>query len=267
MSKADPGFFLIEQEGHSAQWVQAAAQTGQTARPVQGAQTGQPGGRTLLRLEGVSKRYGSRQVLRDLNFSLPAGRLIGLCGPNAAGKTTLLRLIAGFIPPSAGKIQRSETTISYVLRPEDFYRWMTVSDALEYYGDFHRDFDPVKARRLVSEARLSPGQKISRLSQGQKERLCLLLALSRRAQLYLLDESAAGIDPEFKRDFRRFLLANLPTGATALMATHLLKDFETLFDAILLLRNGQAEFYETDDIRDQRRQSIEQFYLEVTTHA
>ena len=112
MSKADPGLFSIEQEGHSAQWGQAAAQTGQTARPVQGAQTGQPGGRTLLRLEGVSKRYGSRQVLRDLNFSLPAGRLIGLCGPNAAGKTTLLRLIAGFIPPSAGKIQRSETTIS-----------------------------------------------------------------------------------------------------------------------------------------------------------
>lgn len=220
----------------------------------------------ILRLENVSKSYGSHRVLQNLSFSLASGRLIGLCGPNAAGKTTLLQLLAGFLSPTAGRVQRL-VPCSYALQPEDFYPWMTVEDTLEFYEDFHKDFDRPKALRLTAAAVLPPKARLSRLSRGQQERLCLLLALSRQVPLYLLDEPAIGMDPELKRDFRRFLLQNLPAQATVIMATHLLKDFETLFDGLLLLQKGQAAFYETDELRRQKGRSIEQFYLEVTAHA
>ncbi len=217
----------------------------------------------VLRLQGLTKRYRRHTVLENCSLELPSGRIIGLCGPNGSGKTTLLKIIAGIIPATGGSVIKEKCTISFVLPTDCLYLWMRVKDALFYFENFYPDFDSEKARELLHAQDLAPEQKIFYLSHGNRERLCLLLSLCRRADLYLMDEPASGIDPEFKRGLKQLLLAHLPEGSTVLMATHLLRDFETVFDSVLLIREQKLELYDADEIRELLHRSVEDFYTEV----
>ena len=221
-------------------------------------------------IENLSKSYGKKEVLVDLSFNFPANRVIGLLGENGIGKTTLLKLLADILKPDAGYIRLdgelvsrlTREKVSFLLRAESFYGFMTVQDAIHYYRDFYRDFDIPRAWQLAEEFGLNPKEKIKKLSSGVKERLCILLCLCRRVPLYVLDEPVAGLDPKFKHESVKAMLAHIGDEQTVIIASHLLRDLETIFDEIVILRNDSVLQACTDDIRALGK-SVEQFYLEA----
>ena len=152
----------------------------------------------LLRMRGVRKGYGGAYIFQNLDLTVSKGRIVGLIGDNGTGKTTLLRLLAGLIPPDDGEVIRQESIlgksgISYLADSSWFYGWMKVRDAVSFYSNFYRDFDVNKAQLLLQESSIKPGKKIRRLSAGEAQRLCMILAVSRKAGLYLMDEPASSV--------------------------------------------------------------------------
>lgn len=220
----------------------------------------------LMELDHVGKLRGGKRVLREVSFPIRAGRIIGVAGDNGLGKTTLLELMAGILQPDEGTIRRGCGRISYVTVKEDFYSWMKVKDALIFYRDYYENFDLQRAKTLLKESGISEKDRIAALSRGQQERLFLILAVSQEAEVYLMDEPLSGVDPYFKKDFRRFLLQNLPEDAAVVMATHLLREMEQLFDEAVFVMKSGVQFLRTDEIRETYGTSIEQYYLEVRKH-
>lgn len=230
----------------------------------------------FIQIEGISKKYDNKYVIKDVSMSIPSGRIIGLLGDNGIGKTTLLKLLGNLQKPDKGEIridnlpvtQVSAKDIVYLLEPANIYDWMKIKEAIAFYSDFQADFDKEKALRICGEFGLDPNAKITRLSKGNKEKVCLMLAFSRNAKLYLLDEPLGGIDPTLKKNIKKFILENIPTDATIIMATHLLKDLEVLFDQIIIIIGvGKIIYVDTDEIRETRNQSIDEYYAEVMENA
>lgn len=225
----------------------------------------------LMEVIQVTKRYQGETVLDQISLQIEAGRVIGLLGKNGVGKTTLLRILSNLNNPDEGKVllegrvmdYRSITKLSYLFGENEFYDWMRVMDAIQYYRDFYPDFDVERANRLCQEFHLEPKKKISKLSRGNKERLFLLLALCRRVKLYIMDEPMEGLDPSFKRNLKKILLENLPEGATVVLATHLLKDLELLFDQVMIMHGNQVKVIDADEIRSKLNMSVEDYYMEV----
>ena len=220
----------------------------------------------LMELEHVGKIRGEKHVLHDVSFAVKAGRIIGVAGDNGQGKTTLLALMAGLLRTDAGVIHRYADRISYVNVKEEFYNWMKVKDALFFYRDYYDNFDIARAEQLLEENGIAQQMKISVLSRGLQERLFLILAVSQTAEIYLMDEPFSGLDPYFKKDIRRFLLQNLPENATIVMATHLLREMEQLFDEVIFVMKSGVQLLKTDEIREKYGKSVEQYYLEVMKH-
>lgn len=220
----------------------------------------------LLEMRNVKKFMNQRFVLENVDLQISAGRMIGVIGDNGRGKTTLLKLMAGLRSVSSGDIIRNTDKISYVSSGEDFYDWMKVKDALQFYDGYYERFHYGKAVGLLEESEIFPGDRIQKMSRGQRERLCLILAISQEAELYLMDEPLSGIDPYFKKDMRQFLLKNLPEGATVVMATHLLKEMEQLFDEVIFVMGDEICSMETETIREKYGKSVEQYYLERMRH-
>lgn len=230
----------------------------------------------FIQIEGISKKYDNKYVLKDVSMSIPSGRIIGLLGDNGIGKTTLLRLLGNLQKPDKGEIRIDNTPASqmkakdivYLLEPANIYDWMKIKEAIAFYSDFQPDFDKERALRICCEFGLDPNAKITRLSKGNKEKVCLMLAFSRNAKLYLLDEPLGGVDPTLKKNVKKFILENIPTDATIIMATHLLKDLEVLFDQIIIITGeGRIIYVDTDEIRETRNQSIDEYYAEVIENA
>jgi ABC-2 type transport system ATP-binding protein len=225
----------------------------------------------LMEVIQVTKRYQGETVLDKISLQIEAGRVIGLLGKNGVGKTTLLRILSNLNNPDEGKVlfegklmdYRSITKLSYLFGENEFYDWMRVMDAIQYYQDFYPDFDIERANRLCQEFHLEPKKMIKKLSRGNKERLFLLLTLCRRVKLYIMDEPMEGLDPSFKRNLKKILLENLPEGATVVLATHLLKDLELLFDQVMIMQGNQVNVIDTDEIRSTLNKSVEDYYMEV----
>ncbi len=220
-------------------------------------------GGTLLTMRQANKWLDGRKIINMADLTIKKGRIIGVVGDNGYGKTVLLKMMAGLMEQDSGEIVRYTKEISLVLSGRSFYPWMRVMDALKYYRDFYDDFDINRAQQLIGESALEPDRKIRLLSTGQQERLCLILALARNSRLYLMDEPLNGIDPPFKKDFKKFLLANLPEDASVVMATHLLKELEYLFDEVLFVTRYGIRQMETEEIREKYHQSVEDYYMEV----
>lgn len=224
----------------------------------------------MILAQNLSKSYGKKRVFQELSFALPEGRVIGLLGENGVGKTTLLRLIANILQPEEGSIhiagqkvsRKTGKLVSYLLDASNLYAFMTVQDAVQYYKDFYADFDREKALALCEEFHLELKERISSLSKGNQERVCLLLALSRDVPVYLLDEPVAGFDPKFKQDFVKILLKNLPENATVILSTHLLRDLSSIFDEVMILKKDGIVMENADAIRKENK-TIEEFYMEV----
>lgn len=224
-----------------------------------------------LKIENLSKSFGKNIIFNNLSFSISKGKVVGLLGENGIGKTTLLRIIAGLENPDSGSVLINGDTISYqtkekisfLMEPFNLYPWMRIKDAIAYYKDFFTSFDVNKANELCNQFNLDLNLKIKILSKGNKERVCLMLNLSRKVPLYLLDEPIGGLDPKIKKDIIQTLLSNIEEDSTTVIATHLLRDLQTIFDDVMILKKDKVTLFSADEIRENYNKSIEEYYLEV----
>ena len=233
---------------------------------------------SIMEISGVEKQFGSVKALRGVDMSIPDGQIVGLLGPNASGKTTLLKTIAGLLQPSAGKIRYNEgaasgpdarKTIGFCPDAMSFPNWMKARDAFTFFKDMYADFSRERADELIGILELKDimSSDIRRLSKGMKERLVLALTFSRETRLYLLDEPLDGIDPVGKTRVIDAILAMKPDGASTLVSTHLVKDIERIFDSVFFLSKGKIVFSGVcDAMRDESGKTVEQTYLEVFTN-
>ncbi|MCL2478809.1 MAG: ABC transporter ATP-binding protein [Treponema sp.] len=230
---------------------------------------------TVLEITGLKKRFRDCEALQGVDMSLPAGQIMGLLGPNASGKTTLLKTVAGLLQPTAGSIRYCEDaapgpdarkTIGFCPDILAFPQWMRVRDAFIFYRTMYDDYSQDRADELMRILELKDLQdtRVNRLSKGMKERLVLSLTFARQTRLYLLDEPLDGIDPVGKMRVIDAILAMQPEGASTLVSTHLVKDIERIFDSVFFLSKGKIIFSgNCDTIREERGQTVEQAYLEL----
>jgi len=233
---------------------------------------------TILEISGMEKHFTGCQALQGVDMSIPSGQILGLLGPNASGKTTLLKTVAGLLEPSAGQIRyyqniapgpAARKTIGFCPDTLTFPRWMRVQDAFTFYREMYEDYSQERANELIRILELGNIQNtyVNKLSKGMKERLVLGLTFSRETKLYLLDEPLDGIDPVGKTLVIDAILAMQPQGASTLVSTHLVKDIERIFDSVFFLSKGKIVFSGAcDTIREERGQTVEQAYLEVFTN-
>ncbi|MCL2003143.1 MAG: ABC transporter ATP-binding protein [Oscillospiraceae bacterium] len=230
---------------------------------------------TVLEISGLEKRFAGCMALNGVDLSIPSGQIVGLLGPNASGKTTLLKTVAGLLQPSAGEVRYhngarpgpdARSTVAFCPDALTFPRWMRVKDAFTFYREMYPDYAQARADELCRILDLRDVQRanIRRLSKGMKERLNLALTFSRQTNLYLLDEPLDGIDPVGKAKVIDAILAMQPEGASTLISTHLVKDVERILAGVYFLSKGQIVFSGVcDAIREERGQTVEQAYLEV----
>lgn len=227
---------------------------------------------TLLECKHLSKSYGKKPALSDINLQIDGGHIIGLLGPNGSGKTTLIKLITGLLTPSAGEIYVNETpvgieskkVISYL--PDHTYLndWMRVRDIIDYFDDFYEDFEPMRAYDMLAKLKINPSDKLKTLSKGTKEKVQLILVMSRRAELYILDEPIAGVDPAARDYILDTILSNYNEDASILISTHLISDVENILDEVIFLQNGTIRLHSSvDDIREKEQKSIDALFREV----
>lgn len=228
--------------------------------------------KTILECKNLSKRYGRTQALTDVNLSLKAGRIIGLLGPNGSGKTTMIKLINGLLTPSNGEIRidgmtpgiKSKSIVSYL--PERTYldESMRIQEAMDLFEDFYRDFDRKKALQMIQKVHLDPSSRIKTLSKGNKEKVQLILVMSRRAKLYCLDEPIAGVDPAARDYILSTIINNYEPDATILLSTHLISDVENILDEVVFIKNGHIIMQEeVETIRSKEGKSVDDLFREV----
>lgn len=227
---------------------------------------------TILDCRGLTKRYGNKLALDHIDLSLDRGKIIGLLGPNGSGKTTLIKLLNGLLVPTEGEIfvdgkapgVETKRIVSYL--PERTYlnRWMRVSDLISYFCDFYEDFDRSRAYDMLQKLNINPNDRLSTMSKGTKEKVQLILVMSRRASLYCLDEPIAGVDPA-ARDYILFtIINNYDENATILISTHLISDVENILDDVIFIQNGHIRMQDSvDNIRMAKGVSVDSLFREV----
>lgn len=227
---------------------------------------------SVLQFQNVSKAYGNKPVLEDISFNIEPGKIVGLLGPNGSGKSTMIKLIAGLLQPNQGTIQvdgqpvgiHSKAVISYL--PERTYLndWMQIKDMLDFFSDFYSDFDTAKAREMLKALSIQENSRLKTLSKGNKEKVQLVLVMSRRAKLYLLDEPIGGVDPAARDYILNTILNNYAEDASIIISTHLIQDVETIFDDVMFLSQGKILISgEVDDVRRDHGKSIDLLFREV----
>ena len=221
---------------------------------------------SILEARALTKRYGSTLALNNVDLSLPKGKIIGLLGPNGSGKTTLLKIVAGLLTPTEGVVrvdnqpvgEGTKSLISYL--PD----WMTVEDCLEYFADFYADFDMARAREMLSRLNVPADKRMKQLSKGTREKMQLVLVMSRRAKLYLLDEPIGGVDPATRDYILDTIIGNYDNEATILISTHLIADVEKVLDEFLFLKEGVITMHDTtDNVRETQGKSLDELFREV----
>ncbi len=227
---------------------------------------------TILEARGLTKRYGATLALNNVDLTLPKGKIVGLLGPNGSGKTTLLKIAAGLLTPTNGMIladnrpigEATKSVISFL--PERTYLpdWMTVTDCLDYFKDFYEDFDTERAEDMLSRLAVPANKKMRTLSKGTREKMQLVLVMSRRAKLYLLDEPIGGVDPATRDYILNTIIGNYDNEATILISTHLIADVEKVLDEFMFLKDGVITMHDTtDNIRETQGKSLDELFREV----
>lgn len=226
----------------------------------------------ILQCHNLCKNYSQFPALNYLNMTLERGQIVGLLGPNGSGKTTLIKLICGLLTPSSGTLSVSgmapgtetKKIISYL--PERTYlnNWMRVRDLVSYFKDFYSDFDEAKAYAMLADLKIAPSARLHTLSKGTKEKVQLILIMSRSAELYILDEPIGGVDPASRDYILNTILSNYNENATVLISTHLIADVEQILDRVVFIQNGQLLLNKTvDEIRMEHKKSVDAFFREV----
>ena len=227
---------------------------------------------TLLEVKDVCKRYGKKTALDHLNLTLESGHIVGLLGPNGSGKTTLIKLINGILTPDEGEILvegmkigvETKKVVSYL--PDHTYlnMGMRVRDILDYFEDFYQDFDVVRAYDMLAKLSINPNDKLKSMSKGTKEKVQLILVMSRRADLYVLDEPIAGVDPAARDYILNTIIRNYSEDALVVMSTHLISDIERVLDEAVFINRGNIVFHRSvDEIRETEHKSVDELFREV----
>ena len=226
----------------------------------------------LLDCKDLSKTYSQFPALQQLNLMVNRGRIIGLLGPNGSGKTTLIKLIAGILTPDEGSIHLNgvalgvETKKRIAYLPERTYlnNWMKVTDILTFFEDFYTDFNRPRAEEMLRNLRINPKDRLSSMSKGTKEKVQLILVMSRDADLYLLDEPIAGVDPAARDYILNTIITNYNENATIIISTHLITDIEKILDDVLFIQNGKLVLANSvDALREEHQKSVDELFREV----
>lgn len=226
----------------------------------------------ILECKGLSKSYGRFQALDHVDLTLEPGKIIGLLGPNGSGKTTFIKLINQLLVPDEGTLLidgnapgvESKSIISYL--PEKTYldENQKIAETLDFFADFYDDFDRSRAVQMLEKLNISPEARIKTLSKGTKEKVQLILVMSRKAKLYCLDEPIAGVDPAARDYILNTIINNYGENATILISTHLIADIENILDEVIFIQNGRIRLYsDVDSIRVNKRMSIDGYFREV----
>lgn len=226
----------------------------------------------ILECSGLVKEYGSNRALDGVNVRLDSGRIIGLLGPNGSGKTTLIKIATGLLAPTAGELRingmlpgvETKKIVSYLPDCNYLNSWMTIRQLVDYFADFYADFKRETAAEMLRQLGLDEKYRLKTLSKGNKEKVQLILTMSREASLYILDEPIAGVDPAARDYILRTILNNYERNATILISTHLISDIENILDDVLFLKQGRMVLGgSVEEIRMKHRCSIDHLFREV----
>lgn len=225
----------------------------------------------ILECVGLTKKYGRVLALDNVSLQLEPGRIIGLLGPNGSGKSTMIKLANGLLTPSDGEIlidgekpgPDSKSIVSYL--PERTYlpNWMSTKQALDYFEDFYKDFRRDRAEEMLASLNIQLKQRIRQMSKGTREKLQLILVMSRAAKLYLLDEPIGGVDPAARDYILRTIVSNYEKGATVVICTHLIADIEQILDEVVFINRGHIILHENvEKLKQERGMSVDAVFRE-----
>ena len=226
----------------------------------------------LLTCEELTKHYGAKTALDGVDLHIGFGKIVGLLGPNGSGKTTLIKLANGLLQPDSGSIRiagmkpgvESKAIVSYLPDADWLPGWMRVEQLVKMFGDFYKDFDPARANEMLANLELFPKDVLKTLSKGNREKVQLILAMSRNARLYLLDEPIGGVDPAARDYILHTILSNYSKDATVLISTHLIEDIEPVLDEAIFLKEGTVFAHRSvDEIRENEGMSVDAYFREV----
>ena len=225
----------------------------------------------IVEIKNVYKSYSKKEVISNMNLNIPKGKIVGLLGPNGSGKSTLIKLINGLLQPNSGYVLidgikpsiETKRIVSYL--PERTYLndWMKVSDILNFFNDFYDDFDIDKAMDMVKSLNIDINEKLKTMSKGTKEKVQLILVMSRHAKLYILDEPIGGVDPAARPYILKTIITNYCEDSTLLIATHLISEIENICDDVIFISNGNIVLQgNVDEIREEKGKSIDALFRE-----
>ena len=226
----------------------------------------------LLECKNLTKSFGSLKALNNINLSIGRGRIIGLLGPNASGKTTLIKLCNNLLTPTSGEIRiggyepgiDTKKIVSYLPERNYLNDWMRVSQLIQFFQDFYEDFNRDKAYDMLNKLGLNSKDRLKTMSKGTKEKVQLILTMSREAQLYLLDEPIGGVDPAARDYILDTIIRNYSEESTVIISTHLIADIEKVLDDVIFLKEGQIVLAKTvDEIREESGKSVDSLFREV----
>jgi ABC-2 type transport system ATP-binding protein len=227
---------------------------------------------TILECHGLTKKFGSKVALSSVNLTIERGQIVGLLGPNGSGKTTLIKLANELLTPTSGNILiggmkpgiETKKIVSYL--PERTYLndWMRVHQIIELFSDFYDDFRPEKAYEMLKNLNIDANDRLKTMSKGTKEKVQLILVMSREAELYLLDEPIGGVDPAARDYILKTILSNYNENATVIISTHLISEIENILDYVVFINQGNVVLTSTvDEIRAEKGTSVDVLFREV----
>lgn len=227
----------------------------------------------LVEIHNLTKSYDKRkEALHDLTLTLPRGRIVGLLGPNGSGKTTLIKLLNGLLVPDGGEIlidgekpgPSTKAKVSYLPERTCLKNGATIRELLSYFQDFYEDFRTDRAKEMLAALRIEENARIRALSKGTREKVQLILVMSRDASLYILDEPIAGVDPAARDYILRTIITNYNENATVLISTHLITDIENILDEVVFMKEGRLLLQTSvEEIREEKGKSVDAYFREV----
>lgn len=226
----------------------------------------------LIRIENLTKTYNGLIALNNISLSIESGKIIGLLGPNGSGKTTLIKLINGLLTPTSGNIYikgnkpgvETKKIVSFLPDNNFLNSWMTVEQIVDFFCDFYSDFRKELAYEMLTKLGVSKSVKLKTLSKGNKEKVCLILVMSRNADIYVLDEPIAAVDPATRDYIVQTIINNYNPNAAVIISTHLISDIEPVLDEAIFINYGNVVLHKTvDQIRDETGKSVDELFREV----
>jgi ABC-2 type transport system ATP-binding protein len=227
----------------------------------------------LLEAKNLSKKYSNKKyALEDITLNIESGKIIGLCGPNGSGKTTLIKLAAGLLTPTSGQLTiageaigpATKAVVSYLPDKTFVPLYMKVNEIIDFYKEFYDDFDINAAKEMLSRLQIDGTEIFKTLSKGTQEKVQLVLIMSRKAKLYLLDEPIGGVDPAARDYILNTIINNYNTDSSVIISTHLIADIENTLDEVIFIKYGKLFLHSTsDDIREAHGMSVDAYFREV----